>query len=490
MILDQDTLRFIFGVKLRALRSERGLSLKTLATKTGLSPSYINEIEKGKKYPKTEKILLLADALKEKYENLVSLELKKDLQLMQTLLEKKILTGIPFDVFGIPSSTIFELLAERPKKMRALVGTILELARTHHIKIDDLFFALLRSYLDLHQNYFPEYEKLAKDFRQKNDLDIRGTVDELKTRLTEILKKDFKVKIREENFSSLSPDFTGLLYFITGKRQNQTLFISDKNEPRETLFILAREIGFHLLKMTARPQSSLIVQLDSFDQLFNHFAASYFASSLLIPENLIIEDCKSLLSEPEWQNKNFEALLDKYVVSPESLFHRLTQILPRRFGINQLFFLRYEYDKNRDKYTIARELHLSGLHGPHSVTGNENYCSRWLIQKLTGSLSKFGIQRSKYAHTTTEYIILGSAYQKPQSPRVVTSVCLGLQVNDALREKVAWVDSKNIPSVVVGETCERCVVVDCEQRKAPADPNLDPTRFDRILKQINEYDQN
>lgn len=487
MLLDQDTLRFIFGVKLRALRSERGLSLKTLAQKTGLSPSYLNEIEKGKKYPKNEKIVLLAEALKEDYETLVSLELKKDLQLMQTLLEKRILTGIPFDIFGIPSSTIFELLAQRPKKMRALVGTILELARTHSIKIDDLFFALLRSYLDLHQNYFPEYEKQAKEFRAKHKIDTSLSVENLKTKLMAILKKEYKVDIRVANFDELSPDLAGLSYFVPGKRQAQTLYISNKNLERENVFILARELGYHLMKAQVRLTSSLIVQLDSFDQLFHHFAASYFASSLLVPEDQIIADCTALFDSASWNDQAFENILKRYPCTAESLFHRLTQILPRRFGINQLFFLRYEYDKKLDRYSISRELHLSGLHGPHRVTGNENYCSRWLIQKLTQSLSPFGIQRSQYSNTTNEYLILGSAHQKPQSERIVTSVCLGLLVNSELKEKVKWVESPSIPKVIVGETCERCAVVDCKERKAPNDPALDPGRFDRILKQVSEF---
>ena len=39
----------------------KGFGLKQLAALTGLSASYINEIEKGKKYPKAEKIMMLAE---------------------------------------------------------------------------------------------------------------------------------------------------------------------------------------------------------------------------------------------------------------------------------------------------------------------------------------------------------------------------------------------------------------------------------------------
>ena len=48
-------LQYIIGIKLRNFRQEKGLGLKQLSSLTGLSTSYINEIEKGKKYPKAEK---------------------------------------------------------------------------------------------------------------------------------------------------------------------------------------------------------------------------------------------------------------------------------------------------------------------------------------------------------------------------------------------------------------------------------------------------
>ena len=37
-------LRYIFGMKLRSFRQEKGFGLKQLAALTGLSASYINEI--------------------------------------------------------------------------------------------------------------------------------------------------------------------------------------------------------------------------------------------------------------------------------------------------------------------------------------------------------------------------------------------------------------------------------------------------------------
>jgi len=491
MLLDQDTLKFVFGMKLRGLRLDKGLSLKDLAKKTGLSPSYLNEIEKGKKYPKTEKILILAQALEEKYEDLISLELKRDLQLVQNLLDKKFLTGIPFDLFGIPASMVFELLAERPKKMRALVGTILEIARAHNIQIDDFLFALLRAYIDMHDNSFPSLEESAKKSAREHGLRWNSTPQELKDSLIQKLAAK-KIQVLEQDLLELSPDFRDVLYFTA--ERGRKFYLSNRLELSDQVFILAREFGFHELRLKTRPQSSLILNLDSFDQLFNHFSASYFASSLLIPEEEIVQDLKNLFSQKEWREKDLEKLLRKYACSYESLFHRMTQIIPKHFGLKRLFFLRYEYDLNTKKYEIARELHLSNPQGPHRIKGFEHYCSRWLIYRLTQQQMKksleetsLGIQRSRYSGTASEYVVFSVSFQKPQFPHRITSVCIGILNNEALAKSVPWSSSETIASYVVGETCERCAEKNCSERAAPVDPLLDPERFERIFKTLHSF---
>ena len=73
-MIEEEYIRLIFGLKMRQIRNEKDLSLFGLAKKTGLSKSYLNEIEKGKKYPKRDKILLLAEALDTNYDDLVSLK--------------------------------------------------------------------------------------------------------------------------------------------------------------------------------------------------------------------------------------------------------------------------------------------------------------------------------------------------------------------------------------------------------------------------------
>ncbi len=55
--------RIIFGLKVRQFRQERGWNFEELSRQTGISVSYLNEIEKGKKYPQPSNQERLAAAL-------------------------------------------------------------------------------------------------------------------------------------------------------------------------------------------------------------------------------------------------------------------------------------------------------------------------------------------------------------------------------------------------------------------------------------------
>jgi hypothetical protein len=291
------------------------------------------------------------------------------------------------------------------------------------------------------------------------------------------LKSEFKVKVIEEELIYEGKKLNKIFYYIM--EGGKEIHLSNELPLNEQIFILAREIGYRTQKLEMRPKSSMIGNLDSFDQLYNHFKASYFASSLLIPESLIIEDLKEWFKESEWKMDNLQMMMNKYRTSAESLFHRITQILPKHFGINHLFFLRYEYDMKLERYEIARELHLSSLHGPHRIKGHEHYCARWLVSKITQSVIssdekvKMGVQRSNFVDSRQEYLIIGSAFKPKLNSQKLTSICLGLLVNDNLNDHLKYLNSPQISKFNVGETCERCSIAECKERRAPQDIPLD-----------------
>ena len=99
--MEQDYIKIIFGLKLKQIRTDKNLSLFGLSKLTKLSKSYLNEIEKGKKYPKPDKIAILSEKLDVPYDQLVSLKLDKNLAPIGELLQSKIFKEIPLDLFGI-----------------------------------------------------------------------------------------------------------------------------------------------------------------------------------------------------------------------------------------------------------------------------------------------------------------------------------------------------------------------------------------------------
>ena len=55
--------KIILGLKVKQLRQHKNMSFVELSKAAGMSVSYLNEIEKGKKYPKPDKLKSLAQAL-------------------------------------------------------------------------------------------------------------------------------------------------------------------------------------------------------------------------------------------------------------------------------------------------------------------------------------------------------------------------------------------------------------------------------------------
>lgn len=66
--MEEAYIKLIFGLKLKQIRTDKNLSLFGLSKLSGLSKSYLNEIENGKKYPKPDKIAILAERLEVPYD--------------------------------------------------------------------------------------------------------------------------------------------------------------------------------------------------------------------------------------------------------------------------------------------------------------------------------------------------------------------------------------------------------------------------------------
>lgn len=502
MTLPADHIRLLFGLKLRQLRLDRGLSVSELAQQSGLSVSYVTEIEKGRKYPKADKISALANAMQADYDTLVSLKLSKKLEPISDLLRSKFLTEIPLELFGIDPADLLELLAEAPAKVSAMIRTFMDIALSYNMSVERLYLTMLRSYQELHDNYFPEIEadadRFLAEFAPLTGSSAHQPVTE--ALLTNLLKTRYNVNI--EQFDPLvQPELISLRSVF--RPGHQTLHLNAGLSAEQRAFILAREVGFQFLALKNRPYTYSWVEAESFEQVLNNYKASYFAGAILIRRDALVGRLSELFARDSWSSDLFLELIADFGATPERFFYRLSNVLPSQFGIDQLFFYRFNHVPGQTTVQMTKEMHLSRQQGPRGIV-DEHFCRRWIawtiLQELQFMQLHKGLdatlcraQLSEYAESGLQYLIISVAHPFQPQYQQNMSVSMCFAVNDALRSKMKFLnashDLKNLPNIpfrVVNQTCERCGIFDCRERVSAPTVLQKKRQFDAVKKAINE----
>jgi XRE family transcriptional regulator, fatty acid utilization regulator len=472
--VDEAHVKFIMGLKLKQLRMERGLSLVELSALTGISVSYLNEIEKGKKSPKADKVSALATALDVSYDWLVSLKMNKKLAPVAEILQSNIMKEILLDVFGIDKAQLLDLLSRVPVKLNAFLNTVIEVSRNYGMRVENFYFSALRSYQEMHENYFEDIEIAVDRFILENGMDVSKPVTP--EGLVDILQKKYNYIIEDDGLSS-QPELKELRSVLLSGSKPRLLLNRNLSRTQKA-FILGREIGFQFMSITERPLTTSWVELDSFEQVLNNFKGSYFSCALLLNRQQLVRRLEQIFSKDKFDSIDILKIMDDFGVSPEIFTHRMTTLLPRYFGIQELFFLRFSNKNGSEEFQLTKEMHLAGLHNPHATMMNEHYCRRWIsiniLKELSFQLRK-GLyhkplcvaQRSRYFGNENEYLIISFAKPAMDGINVNNSISVGLLLTNQLRKKVKFWNDPAIPIRMVGETCQRCPATDCAERVAP-----------------------
>jgi len=473
-MIREENVRIIFGLKLKHLRHEQEMSLSALSKKSGLSPSYLNEIEKGKKYPKTEKIVALANVFGVSYDDMVSLKLPGSMSAISDLLLSNIINDLPLHMFGFDLSRMVEWMADSPKQVGAFMSTIVEIARNYDMRKEQFYFAALRSYQEVNDNYFEDLEEAVKQFIDEFGGDVKNIIRYKE--ILAILIERYNYEVREFDVQEF-PELAASRYaFIPGPPKNVLLLNADLNE-NQRLFIVGRELSYQISNVQERPHHSLLVEVPSFEHILNNFNAAYCAAAVLMPKEHIIKDIETFLKMRSFDGDFLLKILTKYQVAPEILFHRMTNILPKFFGIRQLFFIRIQNNAHTEVYDVTRELHLSTLHSPHGNEKSRHYCRRWIAVKILKQLSALqradnqsgpiiSAQRVRYIDSGNDYFCISISRPMAPTPDQNASVTIGFEINTAFKKNCNFWDDTNVPEADVNETCETCRLEDCKERAA------------------------
>lgn len=462
-------------MKLRSLRKERGKPLKAIAARSGLSISYLSEIEKGKKYPKPGKLLELARALEVPFDSLVTLQVEEELNPVKAVFSSTLLREFPFDLFGIEPQDLFDLVTQDPTKAGALLRTFLEVGRLYDVHAEHFLLAALRSYQQMHANYFEDLEEAAASFRR--DRGWAGRTPPGFSRLAAVLEKDYGYVLDERTLQA-HPDLRSLRS-VFREGDPARLLVNGRLMPSQKAFVLAREIGYRVLGLTERPATSTWIKVESFEQVLNNFKASYFAGALLIDRDLLREDLGRFFARAKWDGKALLEGMRRYDATPETFFYRLTQLIPRFFGLREIFFMRFSQGARSGDLELTKVFNLSRVPVPHGVGSDETYCRRWPALKLLKEMARPGKRRGSNAVVTArrsyfldaeaEFFVIAMARPLALSDRRNSSVSLGFLMDDSFRERVRFWDDPAVSRLDVNLTCERCRLAprQCRDRAAP-----------------------
>ena len=462
----------VFGLKLRQARVKQGLSVTELAQRSGLSASYITEIEKGRKYPKADKILRLARALGYDYDQLVSLRLEPPFSFVEAALSSQLLQRFPLELFGVDPAALVELFTRSPGELSALLRTLGEVARGYNIRQEHLLRATLRSFQELHQNYLEDVEEAAEEFRRDSGLDGPPVPDGA---LESLLCQRFGYRLGHIPVAH-KPELNAYrAVFLPGSPPQLLLNPALLGPQRK--FVLAREVGYQVLKLTERALTHSPDRADSFGQVLNDFKAAYFGGCLLMPRHKVLEDLQALFDQPRWDGQRLLSMLQAYDVTPETLLYRFSELIPRFFQL-RVHFLRFS--EVNGAFRLYKFLNMNELSLPAGFDLPEHYCRRWLTVRIIRELARtggdgpiVGAQRSRFIQSHKEFLCLGFARRDNLPPHLYTSVILGLRVDDELLRRVRFAQDPALPQGLLNETCERCPLSpdECQERAAP------PTRW-------------
>jgi transcriptional regulator with XRE-family HTH domain len=472
--MSANLVNIIFGMKVRQARTEAAMTLSEFAAACELSPSYATEIEKGRKYPRADKIMKMAEVLGKSYDELVSIKLDQSLAYLESTISSSTFQRFPFEEFGLESGDLVTLLTREPEKASALLHAVIGIARRYDLQESEFLRAALRSYQEIHENYFQDLEDAAVTFTAVigRQYGLNGDLPVQRQQLEAVLREQYHYQIDTTAIAEDPRLSNYRAVLVDGKRPY--LCVNPALHDCQINFVLAREIGYKYLGIKERSYVSTPNRIDSFSQIHNDYRAAYFGGALLMPRQAVLTDLQHFFNRTQWEPQALTAMFTKYDVTPEMLFYRFSELIPQFYGLRH-HFLRFHDLGNR--YVLYKQLNMNQLLVPQGIGLHEHYCRRWLSVELLRNQGNtpatferpfVGVQMSEFVHTREQFLCLGVARPLTLTPGVQSSVIIGFRVDAELSNAIRFAHDPAIPKVYIHETCERCPLTaeQCSDRAA------------------------
>ena len=467
--------KILVGHKLRRFRQSAGLSQTAMAEALDISPSYLNLLEHNQR-PLTVALLL-------KLGNSFDIDMKSFAEddspaLMTDLAEvfaDPLLSGE-----RVSRRELQDLVTAAPSAARGMLS-LFQAYRKVRDQLEmnagdgrgaggvDNPVERGRDGLQQANNYFPEAEKAADEFRQ---LVMGGAADS--SGLLEALIKHtagdpgLRVRILPVNVMG-----TQLRRYDYHRRE---ILLSEALRRPQRIFHL-------LVQLALIRQSGFITDLteahgledDGARSLFRTTLAGYFAAAVMMPYSSFLEAARDLRYDLDLLGRRFGA-------SFEQICHRLTSLnAPNARGI-PFFFLRVD-----DAGNISKRLAAGGM----QFAKNGGTCPRWDVHKAFRTPDRLLLQAAELPNGQ-KFFTMARTVPRPWSPAGEDApefaVALGCEMHHA-RDLVYANDlegTKRRQLDPIGIGCAVCERMDCAQRAHP--PVGHEVRFDGNSRRIGLYD--
>ena len=449
------------GSKIRKERRSKGLSQSNLSKNLGISASYLNLIESGRR---TITVPLLIKIGNELGLSLKDLTIESNQRLLSDVME--VLSNELFEDLDITNHDTTEFISNNPNIAKALLSlndnykSLRDDMQNHLESLDvessikenkstRLPVEIVSDFLQENKNYFDNLEKRAEIIREKIYFEEGHRT--IGHNLIKYLFNEHSTKVKvvtpEENEKSIK----------RYDKHKNILFVSEMLNYSSRNFHLAYQIAF----FEGEEDINKIIninKLSSLDviNLLKISLLNYLASAILMPyDNFLISAKKC--------RYDVELLMHHFATSFEQVTHRLTNLQkPGNEGIP------FHFLKTDNAGNVSKRFSLSGIHIPRYGGA----CPRWNVYSAFSSPGKINTQISRMPDGKV-YFCIARAFEKGIEKygaiKSFVSIGLGCDINHA--KELTYSDGIDLQNrrleTPIGISCRNCPRTECEQRAFP-----------------------
>ena len=445
------------GPKIKAFRRQLGIQAKKLAEEIGISPSYLNLIESGKRKIDGDLLLKVCDKLKIELSDLTS---KADLNLENNISE--LLSDDLFEDLDILGPEVKDLVNTNPKIARALIKLGDNFKKKDHEivnKLENISGKIIDSrktafpgevisdFLQENKNFFPKLENFANSIFEK----VKQSNRTRYIALCNFLKNEYGIKVKD-----IIPE-EGKPFSKIFKVKEKELLLSDYlSLETKKLFAAAQISQEGASKEINDYLSTFNFPSEESKKLTRVALLNYCGAAILMPYELFHKECKEL-------KYDLELLQNTFATSFEQVAHRVTCLQDPKLPGIPFHFLRVDVAGN-----ISKRFSLSGIEIPRYGGA----CPRWNVYS---AFSRPGVIQAAVSKMTNgeKYVCIAKTVEKGVGrygqKKSILSIGLGCEAKYAKEfvytENLDLNDKKS--EIPIGVSCRTCDRLDCSQRAFP-----------------------